>query len=198
MPSFPTSFKALKIVAPGHQVAVEDVPFPSHALEAGRVLVRPPLRPSIPSMVLTKLSSTGQGPFGRTQPHGLVSTTERSHRSLPSLALSLTLAHPSSSPFRKHALGPWGPEPFRSVVTGCDAVGEVVQVGSAVAHLAVGDRIAGFLKGAESEINGAYADYAEFRQEVCFKLPQGMTPNEAAAFPVSPCLLARRSRVWLI
>lgn len=41
----------------------------------------------------------------------------------------------------KHALGEWGTP---GTIAGCDSAGDVVKVGSAVKHLQVGDRAAGF------------------------------------------------------
>ncbi|KAI0308781.1 hypothetical protein OF83DRAFT_1073031, partial [Amylostereum chailletii] len=69
-------------------------------------------------------------------------------------------------------------------VTGCDSVGEVVAVGSAVTHIKVGDRIAGFVYGASDATNGAYAEYVRQNKNVCFVLPESMSNEEAAAFPI--------------
>ncbi|KAI0314877.1 hypothetical protein OF83DRAFT_1063083 [Amylostereum chailletii] len=83
----------------------------------------------------------------------------------------------------KHAIGPWAP-PGAFNVTGCDSVGEVVAVGSAVTHIKVGDRVAGFVYGASDATNGAYAEYVKQNKNVSFVLPDSMSSTEAAAFPI--------------
>ncbi|KAL1745027.1 chaperonin 10-like protein [Schizophyllum fasciatum] len=82
----------------------------------------------------------------------------------------------------KHALGQWGTP---GTILGCDAAGDVVKVGSAVKHLKVGDRAAGFnFGGSWQKDNGAYAEYVRFKAHVSFKLPDDMTYEEAASFPI--------------
>ncbi|KIK70162.1 hypothetical protein GYMLUDRAFT_34642 [Collybiopsis luxurians FD-317 M1] len=82
----------------------------------------------------------------------------------------------------KHALGVWGTP---GTISGCDGAGDVVKVGSAVKHLKVGDRAAGFtFAGSHQTENGAYAEYVRFVAAVCFKIPEHMTYEEAASFPI--------------
>ncbi|TRM69128.1 chaperonin 10-like protein [Schizophyllum amplum] len=82
----------------------------------------------------------------------------------------------------KHALGEWGTP---GTIAGCDAAGDVVKVGAAVKHLKVGDRAAGLNRGSSwQKDNGAFAEYARFVGSGCFKLPDNMTYEEAASFPV--------------
>ncbi|VDC00861.1 unnamed protein product [Peniophora sp. CBMAI 1063] len=82
----------------------------------------------------------------------------------------------------KHALGPWG---MPGTISGCDAAGDVVAVGSAVSHLKVGDRVCGFNYGGSwQKDNGAYAEYVRFIAAVCFVLPPEMTYEEGASFPI--------------
>ncbi|KAL1672235.1 chaperonin 10-like protein [Schizophyllum commune] len=82
----------------------------------------------------------------------------------------------------KHALGQWGTP---GTILGCDAAGDVVKVGAAVKHLKVGDRAAGFNFGGSWQTdNGAYAEYVRFKAHVSFKLPDDMTYEEAASFPI--------------
>ncbi|KAL1723717.1 chaperonin 10-like protein [Schizophyllum commune] len=70
-------------------------------------------------------------------------------------------------------------------IAGCDAAGDVVKVGSAVKHLKVGDRTAAFTYGSSWQTdNGAFAEYARFNAAVAFKLPEDMTYEEAASFPI--------------
>lgn len=82
----------------------------------------------------------------------------------------------------KHALGDWG-KPGN--ISGCDAAGDVVRVGSDVKHLKVGDRVAAFnTRGGTQSTNGAFAEYTTFDSALAFKLPEGMTYEEAASFPI--------------
>lgn len=103
----------------------------------------------------------------------------------------------------KHALGEWG-KPGN--VSGCDSAGDIVRIGSEVKHLQVGDRIAAFntyvvglgilplcfwaerdgvtRRGGTQPNNGAFAEYTTFDSALAFKIPEGMTYEEAASFPV--------------
>ncbi|KII90674.1 hypothetical protein PLICRDRAFT_174057 [Plicaturopsis crispa FD-325 SS-3] len=81
----------------------------------------------------------------------------------------------------KHTLGDWGKPGF---VVGCDSAGDVVKVGSDVKHIKVGDRVAGFTYGTNQTNNGSYAEYVRFDSAVTFKLPEGMSYEEAASFPI--------------
>ncbi|KZV77217.1 GroES-like protein [Peniophora sp. CONT] len=81
----------------------------------------------------------------------------------------------------KHALTAWGTP---GAISGCDAAGDVVAVGSAVTHLKVGDRVAAFNDGGSwQNDNGAFAEYARFVAAACFVLPPEMTYEEGASFP---------------
>ncbi|KAF5393160.1 hypothetical protein D9757_001176 [Collybiopsis confluens] len=82
----------------------------------------------------------------------------------------------------RHAMGRWHAPGH---ISGCDGAGDVVKVGSAVKHLKVGDRAAGFtFGGSYQRDNGSYSEYVRFVATVCFKIPESMTYEEAAAFPV--------------
>jgi len=82
----------------------------------------------------------------------------------------------------KHALGDWGTP---GTISGCDSAGDVVKVGSAVKHLKVGDRAAGFTFGGSHQTeNGSYSEYVRLVAAVCFKFPESMTYEEAASFPI--------------
>lgn len=89
----------------------------------------------------------------------------------------------------KHAFGEWGGPGY---VCGCDAAGEVVQVGSKVTRLRVGDRIAGFTYGTSQENNGAFAEYVRFDQAVTMKLPERLSHLEGASLPI-PFLTAMQA-----
>ena len=82
----------------------------------------------------------------------------------------------------KHALGDWG-KPGN--ISGCDAAGDIVRVGSGVKHLKVGDRVAAFnTRGGTQSTSGAFAEYTTFDSALAFKIPEGMTYEEAASFPI--------------
>ncbi|KAL1745365.1 chaperonin 10-like protein [Schizophyllum fasciatum] len=82
----------------------------------------------------------------------------------------------------KHAWGEWG---TAGTICGCDAAGEVVKVGSGVQHLNVGDRAAGFdFGGSWQTDNGAFAEYVRMKASVVFKLPDDMSYEEGASFPI--------------
>lgn len=77
------------------------------------------------------------------------------------------------------------PPPARTgVVLGCDAAGDVVQVGSAVSSIKVGDRVSAFVFGASQEDNGAFAEYARIDSELAIKFSESVSYNEAASFPI--------------
>lgn len=80
----------------------------------------------------------------------------------------------------KHALGEWGTP---GNVYGCDAAGDVVRVGSAVQKIQVGDRVAA-MNSRPRPTNGVFAEYVKFDSALAFKLPEDMTYEEAASFPV--------------
>ncbi|CEH16605.1 Zinc-binding oxidoreductase [Ceraceosorus bombacis] len=86
----------------------------------------------------------------------------------------------------KHALGGWS-DP--GLVGGCDAAGEVIAVGDEVSSLKVGDRIAGFLYGTSSANNGAFAEYARYKEWATLKLPEGQSYAAGAALGI-PLLTA--------
>ncbi|KAI0031021.1 chaperonin 10-like protein [Vararia minispora EC-137] len=82
----------------------------------------------------------------------------------------------------KHAFGQLGKP---GTVSGSDAAGDVVKVGSQVTHIKIGDRATGFNFGGSWQTNnGAYAEYVRLKAAVCWKLPEGMTYEEAASFPI--------------
>ncbi|VDB94893.1 unnamed protein product [Peniophora sp. CBMAI 1063] len=82
----------------------------------------------------------------------------------------------------KHAFLPVGNP---GTISGCDAAGDVVAVGSGVTHIKGGDRVAGMNYGGSwQKDNGAFAEYVRFKAAVCFVLPAAMTYEEAASFPI--------------
>ena len=68
-------------------------------------------------------------------------------------------------------------------VVGCDAAGEVVEIGSRVeTKVSVGDHVYGFLNGSNvsNHEDGAFAEYAVIRDGIFAKVPSGVT-DEAAS-----------------
>ncbi|KAE8219862.1 hypothetical protein CF319_g6519 [Tilletia indica] len=82
----------------------------------------------------------------------------------------------------KHAFAPQ--LHYAGRVVGCDSSGEVVAVGKGVTQFKAGDRVAGVIHGTKYEDNGAFADYAIFKEHMLFKLVPGMSFEEGAAWPV--------------
>lgn len=72
----------------------------------------------------------------------------------------------------------------KGVILGCDCAGDVVQVGSDVSHFKVGDIAAGFMFGAGSPENGAFAQYARLDAAVAFKLTRDVSYDEGASFGI--------------
>jgi NADPH:quinone reductase-like Zn-dependent oxidoreductase len=70
-------------------------------------------------------------------------------------------------------------------VIGCDFAGVIAAVGSDVTEYAIGDRVAGFIHGGDSPNAGSYAEFTPANPKATFKLPDYMSFEEAAAFPVS-------------
>jgi NADPH:quinone reductase-like Zn-dependent oxidoreductase len=70
-------------------------------------------------------------------------------------------------------------------VLGCDFAGEVAAFGSDVEGFKVGDRVAGFVHGGDGPNQGAFAEFTPADPKSCFKIPDYMSFEEAAAFPVS-------------
>ncbi|KAE9388116.1 GroES-like protein [Gymnopus androsaceus JB14] len=109
--------------------------------------------------------------------------TDKSVKNLPEDQIIIRVRAAGLNPTDwKHALGEWGKA---GTISGCDSAGDVVKVGSSVEHLQVGDRVAGFTFGGSYQTdNGSYSEYVRLVAAVCFKLPESMTYEEAASFPI--------------
>ncbi|KAJ4468788.1 chaperonin 10-like protein [Lentinula aciculospora] len=82
----------------------------------------------------------------------------------------------------KHGIGEWGTP---GAILGCDSAGDVIKVGSAVKHLKVGDRVAGFNYGGSFQTNnGSYAEFVRLLSSVTFKIPDDLTYEEGASLPI--------------
>ncbi len=73
--------------------------------------------------------------------------------------------------------GLYPPPPGASDIMGLECAGTIVACGADVADWQVGDRVCGLLAG------GGYAEYAAIDQGSLFKIPDGMSFNEAGALP---------------
>lgn len=73
--------------------------------------------------------------------------------------------------------GMYPPPPGASDIMGLECAGTIVECGSDVTAWAVGDRVCALLAG------GGYAEYAAVDQGSLFKIPDGMSFNEAGALP---------------
>ncbi|EMC98222.1 hypothetical protein BAUCODRAFT_66865 [Baudoinia panamericana UAMH 10762] len=72
-------------------------------------------------------------------------------------------------------------------ISGCDFAGEVVEVGADVSkHFQPGDRIAGTTHGANASNpeDGCFAEYCVAKADLMVKLPQSLSYEKAATFPL--------------
>ncbi len=73
--------------------------------------------------------------------------------------------------------GMYPPPPGASPIMGLECSGTIVALGSDVSGWSVGDRVCGLMAG------GGYAEFAVVDQGALFKIPDGMSFNEAGALP---------------
>ena len=73
--------------------------------------------------------------------------------------------------------GLYPPPPGASQIMGLECAGTIVAVGSEVSDWTIGDRVCGLMAG------GGYAEFAVIDQGSLFKIPDGMTFDEAGALP---------------
>jgi NADPH:quinone reductase-like Zn-dependent oxidoreductase len=80
---------------------------------------------------------------------------------------------------------PWITYPF---VVGSDVAGEVVETGSGVMHLKVGDRVLGYAAGSDKRRNqsaeGAFQDYCVLLAQMAAPIPDAISFEEAAVLPL--------------
>jgi len=67
-------------------------------------------------------------------------------------------------------------------VLGSDVAGEIVEKGTGVTKFEVGDIVFGL---GMTPVYGSYAEYCIVEEEMAVKVPQNITPEQAAAFPVA-------------
>jgi len=80
---------------------------------------------------------------------------------------------------------PWTSYPF---VLGSDVAGEVVEIGSRVTRLAIGDRVVGFAAGSDKQRNraaeGGFQDYVVLLAHMAAPIPDTMSFEDAAVLPL--------------
>jgi NADPH:quinone reductase-like Zn-dependent oxidoreductase len=80
---------------------------------------------------------------------------------------------------------PWITTPF---VVGSDVAGEVVEIGSGVTRLKIGDRVVGFAAGTDKQRNraaeGAFQNYVVLLAHMAAPIPDAMTFEAAAVLPL--------------
>ncbi len=69
------------------------------------------------------------------------------------------------------------------LIPGCDGAGEVIETGSAVKNVSIGEQVY-FFHGGISGINGNYAEYAVIEEHFLVRKPASLTYNQAAAAPL--------------
>ncbi|RSH86775.1 uncharacterized protein EHS24_005047 [Apiotrichum porosum] len=76
----------------------------------------------------------------------------------------------------------------KGAVIGCDYTGTVVATTSHPrVHLKVGDRVAGWVHGGMYPDRGSYAEYLHIPADLCWKVPDNVTPQQAGAYGVPYC-----------
>jgi len=75
----------------------------------------------------------------------------------------------------------------KTTIEGSDVAGIVAQVGPEVSDFAVGDRVAAYLVIGR---DGAYAEYSIARTETAFKVPEGVSFEEASTVGLAACTAA--------
>lgn len=106
----------------------------------------------------------------------------------PHQVLILVAAAGVNRPDLMQRQGVYPPPPGASEILGLEVAGTVVEVGSAVDTLAVGDRVCALLSG------GGYAEYCLASAGCCLPLPQGFSFVEAAG--LAECLFTVWSNVF--
>lgn len=89
--------------------------------------------------------------------------------------------------------------PVPGLLNGCDFAGTVVAVGKgAVNHFEIGDRVFGAVEGSKTEdpLSGAYCEYIKAEHSYIFKIPSGMSFEEAAAMPGTAIATAGLALHW--
>lgn len=71
-------------------------------------------------------------------------------------------------------------------ITGCDFVGQVVEIGSEVPQDVKGSIRLGFVRGGKNTTNGAFAEYVKQEYDITAEVPKNVTPAQAASAPI-PC-----------
>ncbi|KAM0417227.1 hypothetical protein ACHAPT_012738 [Fusarium lateritium] len=70
-------------------------------------------------------------------------------------------------------------------VLGCDFVGVVEEIGANVIRITKGTVIAGLIWGGETKGLGGYSEYTLADAQICFPVPTGLAPAEAATVPLA-------------
>ncbi len=110
-------------------------------------------------------------------PEQLKATTRPVPKPLADEVLVRVIAAGVNRPDIMQRQGRYPPPPGASDLPGMEISGEIVQLGSEVSGLALGDRITSLLPG------GGYAAYAVAAAPLCMPIPAGLTMVEAAAIP---------------
>jgi len=69
-------------------------------------------------------------------------------------------------------------------ISGCDFVGVATELGPDVPQETKGQLRAGFVRGGMSKENGSFAEYVKQEYDVCFEVPDNVSPQQAASGPI--------------
>ncbi|WWC69904.1 uncharacterized protein I206_103847 [Kwoniella pini CBS 10737] len=70
-------------------------------------------------------------------------------------------------------------------VLGCDFVGEIIELGEGITKFKVGDTIAALVWGGEIIGKGGYSQYCLAEEDIAFKLPKSISPEDASTVPLA-------------
>lgn len=69
-------------------------------------------------------------------------------------------------------------------ISGCDYVGQAIEVGSDVPKDVKGTIRLGFVRGGKSKTIGAFAEYIKQEYDLTAEVPKNVTPAQAASAPI--------------
>lgn len=82
-------------------------------------------------------------------------------------------------------------------ISGCDFVGQAVEIGSEVPKEVQGTIRLGFVRGGKNKTNGAFAEYVKQEYDITAEVPKNITPAQAASAPI-PCTCLNTMAIHLI
>jgi NADPH:quinone reductase-like Zn-dependent oxidoreductase len=72
-------------------------------------------------------------------------------------------------------------------ISGCDYVGQAIEIGSEVPKEVKGSVRLGFVRGGKSKTIGAFSEYIKQEYDLTAEVPKNISPAQAASAPI-PCM----------